>query len=742
MAILTAEAKLYQSFRTTVVDKNITANLSSNFSIGNYNRPAQPSDQFEVYSGALAFKVKFYVCDMESASSVALVDERYLTYGGGNNVITPGSPRVVDNTNNAKLTFNLKCKFPTYVRVDLESLGLPEGTDIIVDFEEGFALEGNYPGSVAAPMPAIKNYTTFRTPWYGVGFLKSVATISSIIGSIKPFTSSISGAMSFAVKGSYSPAAGMALQVSNFTLTNKITYTVRPVITLFSGWYEQGNAEATANLFWNGLINYRVRGFQADVIAESTLDLDIIDIVQVSGSEMTSEFNMDIDANFITDNVSNVTATSNIFVLVTQNTFPLDADLTFTFTLDAIIGEIEQMVIDSNLVSSVSATANVVRDTSLNASSISTISVSADIIINEIYVWGSDIFGQLGLGISTGAGSRTPNITLLGSSQDWIYVSPDQSSSTFAINRDGEMWAWGSNISGQLGFDSGNAPTYNPVLVPTKVGTSSNWSKISVGSHTLAINNLGELYSWGSNSNGQLGQGDTTFRLTPTQVGTATNWVDISIGPTQSYAINSLGELWACGSNSLLGFGISSGNTLTFTKLGTATNWVNISAGASTFAGKFAVNASGELWAWGNYTVDSSLEFVTSATPIRFGTDSDWSQVDCGNRFALGIKTSGALFSWGSNQSGRTGLGTTAGVTRNPTQVGTATNWQYVSAGDDHSMAVNSLDELWAWGDANDNETGFADFTDRTVPTQVGTDTNWVRVYAKLGYTIALKRVL
>jgi hypothetical protein len=224
MAILTAEAKLYQSFRTTVVDKNITANLSSNFSIGNYNRPAQPSDQFEVYSGALAFKVKFYVCDMESASSVALVDERYLTYGGGNNVITPGSPRVVNNTNNAKLTFNLKCKFPTYVRVDLDALGLPEGTDIIVDFEEGFALEGNYPGSVAAPMPAIKNYTTFRTPWYGVGFLKSVATISSIIGSIKPFTSNISAAMNFAVQGKYSPADGVSIEVAQFSLNNKITY--------------------------------------------------------------------------------------------------------------------------------------------------------------------------------------------------------------------------------------------------------------------------------------------------------------------------------------------------------------------------------------------------------------------------------------------------------------------------------------------------------------------------------------
>jgi alpha-tubulin suppressor-like RCC1 family protein len=719
MAIVTAEAKFYQSFRTTCVDKNITANLSTTFNVG-----------------ANVAKVKFYVCDMESVASVALVDERYKTYGAGNNVITPGTPRVIDNTNNAKIISTLVCKFPTYFRVDLEALGLPEGTDIIVDFEEAFAFEGNYPSSLNAPMPLTRNFTTFRTPWYGLGFLDVTSTVSSIIGNIKQFNIAVAGAMNFVAQGNYSPADGVQMSVSQFNISAKITYApAENILTLFA-FTGEGSEQ------WLGFMPIRIRDFESILQpATSSISVDFDVVVQTDAS-LESSTDISADANITTDIVSDLTATSNIFVVVTQNTFPLDADLTFTFTLDAIIGEIEQMAIDSSVVASVSATANVVRDTSLNVSSISTISISADIIINEIYVWGSDTLGQLGLGISTSAGSRTPDITLLGSSQDWIYVSPDQSSSTFAINRDGEMWAWGGNSNGQLGFDSGNAPIYNPVLVPTKVGTSSNWSKISVGSHTLAINNLGELYSWGSNSNGQLGQGDTTFRLTPTQVGTATNWVDISIGPTQSYAINSLGELWACGSNSLLGFGISSGNTLTFTKLGTATNWVNISAGASTLTGKFAVNALGELWAWGNYTVDSALEFVTSATPIRFGTDSDWSQVDCGNRFALGIKTSGALFSWGSNQSGRTGLGTTAGGTRNPTQVGTATNWQYVSAGDDHSMAVNSLGELWAWGDANDNETGFADFTDRTVPTQLGTDTNWVRVYAKLNYTIALKRVL
>ena len=103
-----------------------------------------------------------------------------------------------------------------------------------------------------------------------------------------------------------------------------------------------------------------------------------------------------------------------------------------------------------------------------------------------------------------------------------------------AINSNGELWAWGSNISsninGQLGL--GNIISTS---TPLRVGTDTNWVSVSCGYyHTLAINANGELYAWGNNSIGQLGIDNTTNQSTPHRVGTATNWVSAACGFSHS----------------------------------------------------------------------------------------------------------------------------------------------------------------------------------------------------------------
>lgn len=173
MAIQTAEAKLYTGIRCWVVDKNISANLTSTFTTGNKNRPIESGDT--VYPGILAYRLYRTTIDLEMVATINRVDERYKTYGGGNNVITTAG---VDNTRNWKVTSGLVCKFPTYIQIDIEKLGLPEGTDCIVDIEEGWITEGDYPGSTFAPNPEVKNFFTFRTPWYGVGKLVTASSIS------------------------------------------------------------------------------------------------------------------------------------------------------------------------------------------------------------------------------------------------------------------------------------------------------------------------------------------------------------------------------------------------------------------------------------------------------------------------------------------------------------------------------------------------------------------------------------
>ena len=69
------------------------------------------------------------------------------------------------------------------------------------------------------------------------------------------------------------------------------------------------------------------------------------------------------------------------------------------------------------------------------------------------------------------------------------------------------------------------------------------------GNHNLAITAGGELYAWGRNDFGQVGDGTTTDRTAPTRIGSAANWAEISAQETHSLALTTSGELYAWGWN-------------------------------------------------------------------------------------------------------------------------------------------------------------------------------------------------
>jgi alpha-tubulin suppressor-like RCC1 family protein len=86
------------------------------------------------------------------------------------------------------------------------------------------------------------------------------------------------------------------------------------------------------------------------------------------------------------------------------------------------------------------------------------------------------------------------------------------SSHTLALRKDGTVWAWGSNKSGQLGIGKNAA-------LPVQVSGLTGVSAIAVrSSHTIALKKDGTVWAWGSNKSGQLGIGNTGYRFTPAQV--------------------------------------------------------------------------------------------------------------------------------------------------------------------------------------------------------------------------------
>jgi alpha-tubulin suppressor-like RCC1 family protein len=131
-----------------------------------------------------------------------------------------------------------------------------------------------------------------------------------------------------------------------------------------------------------------------------------------------------------------------------------------------------------------------------------------------------------------------------------------------ALLRDGTVRLWGDNQFGQLGDDS---TTGRPD--PTAVPGVSDVAAIAVGgflgtdgrndqarfAHTLALRADGTVLAWGSNDDGQLGDGTTTGRLAPAAVPGLTGVTAVAAGGTHSLALLTNGTVAAWGDNGLRG---------------------------------------------------------------------------------------------------------------------------------------------------------------------------------------------
>ena len=346
----------------------------------------------------------------------------------------------------------------------------------------------------------------------------------------------------------------------------------------------------------------------------------------------------------------------------------------------------------------------------------------------ELWSWGQNSFGQLGLGNRTNYSSPKQ----VGSLTDWDEVYGAKFNNCFAIKTDGTLWAWGFNIDGSLGL--GNTTRYSS---PKQVGSLTNWSSVSNGYfHTLAIKTDGTLWSWGRNNFGQLGLGNTTNYSSPKQVGSLTNWLQVAAGyswdggtvqASYSLAIKTDGTLWAWGTNSYGQLGL--GNTTNYSspkQVGALNNWSKVYTNGVVVASTAAIKTDGTIWSWGNGALGAlGLGNSTSySSPKQVGSLTNWLKAAAGYQSRLVIKTDGTLWAWGYNNAGQLGQGDI--TNRNsPVQVGALTNWLDVAAGYNHMLATKIDGTLWSWGSNGNGQLGLGNTTYYSSPKQVGSLTNW-----------------
>lgn len=252
----------------------------------------------------------------------------------------------------------------------------------------------------------------------------------------------------------------------------------------------------------------------------------------------------------------------------------------------------------------------------------------------EVRGWGWNNYGQVGNGDYTPDGSdihvsipaRVQGLT------DIVAVAAGAVHS-LALDRFGRVWAWGGNTSGQLGLgttDSNNSAHLLPVLVPGL----SHIKAISAGPvHSLALDDQGHLWVWGSNWNGELGLGSASAPVSsPSMVPTLVNIVFISAGSNFGVALDRDGHVWTWGNNAYgqMGNGTNGAGTNTNAPhVLSSLNGISAAAGGSLHVLAVKTIAAGDMNGDGSInlmdaiTVLQIASLMNPAVPVYMSADVD-----------------------------------------------------------------------------------------------------------------------
>lgn len=279
---------------------------------------------------------------------------------------------------------------------------------------------------------------------------------------------------------------------------------------------------------------------------------------------------------------------------------------------------------------------------------------------------------------------------------------------SIALSMDGKVFSWGSNQDGKLG--DGNLGNANNVNVPVAVKTEGTpmkgktISQISSGYvHNLALSMDGKVYAWGNNSDGQLGDGTINNRNVPVAVKTTGTDMDgktiVQVSAGDEHTI----ALDAEGNIYEWGTvrGSYSRNTTPqlFNVVGTVIANKIITKVVAGSHYSVAITSDGTVYAWGS----NSNFGINSKIPVKLDfSGKNIESISLGNLHALAMASDGTVYAWGSNFYGQLGNGTNASSTV-PVKVNTIgdlpTNKALkVDAGYSHSLVVTTNGDVYAWG--------------------------------------------
>lgn len=349
--------------------------------------------------------------------------------------------------------------------------------------------------------------------------------------------------------------------------------------------------------------------------------------------------------------------------------------------------------------------------------------------VGEVDYSGSGARTNMQVGNDSGSctSAKTGRLRYNSTSDLWEYCSGTTWKSLFGTGS-ANLYCWGANANGQLGDGTTSAKS-----IPTAVTGNYLWSTIKADIDTCAVSSNGLAYCWGADTNGRMGNGSSASgSAAPYPVQGGYSWQAIDNSITHGCGIRSDGSAycWGSGANGRLGQGSTSSSEIPVAVSGGYT-WTKITAGGTHSCG-IRDNGSAYCWGMGNNgrlgtgnTADQNVPTIVS------GSGWTWIDISAGDDFTCGIRSTGAAYCWGNNTlQGHLGDGTSADSTT-PSLVTGGHLWSKLNVGHAHTCAIKNNGNLYCWGAGANGRLGNNATGNQQSPVSVsGAITNWTEIDA------------